>query len=339
MAQQYLNARRGALYYITQSSDATYLAPDQATDKALQIMEITIALDGGAVRVEEDVTPYGGGLKPFLGDTAATWSAKIRVPAWPGSQNAADFPAMAALLASMPLSSDFSGSAAVFAPISVNNVGAAGDIKPASLTFLETGGNVWSLYDCVCIIDGIATEGGAIVMSVSGTGKIRGTSSYVTLATASLTIADVEYTAVSPIPSRGATLTITGATGSGTYAVRSAAFEPGMALEQQDTITETYGRAVSAVSCPRNSALSLTVTELSASGANWVTDLLSQTAISAASLAWGSSGSRFALGCGATCRVVEVTPKEDAGVRAFDLVIVGAATSGDDQFSLTWGTP
>ena len=341
MAQTYLPSRRGALYCITQAADGTYLAPTQASDKALACMDFSLSWEGGVQRVEDDLTPYGGGSLPYMADIAATFKIKLRLPAWPGSQNAADLPAWAALLAAMPLTGDYSGSGtAVFTPTTTQTIGAAGNIKPASLTFLETGGDVWTLQDCVAIIDQITDENGALVVEVSGLGLLRSLALTVrTLAAASLTIADVAYTSVSPLPSRGAALTLTGLSGSGTYALRPGfAFAPGMKLEPQADRLSAFGFAVAAVSSPMNAALSCKVTKLDESGAAWPDAYLQQTALSACVLTWGSGASSFRFSLGTAVRVAECTPSEDAGVRTLDLGIVGTPTSsGNDQYSIQWG--
>jgi exonuclease VII small subunit len=345
MATTYLVARRGAMYVIQEGTPGTYVAPTQATDKALRVMEVTYALAdaGGPQRVEDDLTPYGGGQIPILDGIAAKVTARLRIPSWPGTQphDEASFPAMYALLASMPVTIATS-SELVVSPSSTYVAGTSPE--PVSVTILTAGGNAIALRGCCAVIESIETGDVALEMQVAIYGNVQATigNTVQTLSGASLTIADVAYTSGDNtwVLSRGGTLTLTGLTGSGSYAVRSAAWVPGMVGEHQIDRTASHGYTLPFVGCPQNSALTLTVTQLDASGAAFEDDMLAQTACSAASLSWGSSASRFALALGSNNRIVSVTPGEDAGVRTFDVELVGAAgSSGNDQWSMTWGTP
>lgn len=337
MAQTYLPSRRGALYCVTQAADGTYLAPTQASDKALRVTDFELAVEGGVVRVEDDVTAYDGGLLPYMGDIAYRFNFSIRLSAWPGSRNAADNPALAAVLAACPMAGDYSGTDAVFTPITATTFGAAGQVKPFSLTFLETGGDVWSLVDCVCVIESIGSEGTEILIKVAGLGLFRGADTVKTLSDAGLTIADVAYTALTPIPSRGGALTLTGPTGSGTYAVRSWSADLGQRLEVQPDRTSTYGYRVAQVRNSANAAMALTVTKLPESGVDLVECYHSQTALSACSLVYGSGGSRFEVSLGTVQRIAECATGDDAGARTLDLTIVGIPSAGDDQYTASWG--
>lgn len=345
MATTYLVGRRGALYYIGEGgTPGTYVAPTQASDKALRIFDfsLTLADAGGVVRIEDDETPYGGGSIPILDGIAAAASFKLRLPAWPGSQPhaRADHPALYDLLASCPMTADTTDEL-IWSPTSSFVAGTAP--VTGSLTFLETNGNVYALRACVAIIESIDFSDTGIVASMQVHGLMQSTlaDTVRTLSQASLTIADVAYTSGdnSWLLSRGATLTITGDTGSGVFAVRGGSVDLGQAIERQVDKLATHGYGVSLVSTPRNSAMSLTCTALDASAWAIEDDMLAQTSITALSLSWGSAASRFAIALGSVNRVESVGRGEDAGVRMFDVSIIGAPSSaGNDQYTLTWGT-
>ena len=337
MAQTYLPSRRGALYVLTQAADGTYLAPTQASDKALRVTDFEWTKEGGVQTVVDDITAYDGGLDSYLGDIGYRFGFSIRLSAWPGSRNAADNPALAAVLAACPMAGDYSGTDAEFTPITTVTIGASGQVKPFSLTFLETGGDVWSLVDCVCIIESIAPEGNEILIKISGFGLFRGADTVKTLSSAGLTIADVAYTSLTPIPSRGGTLTLTGPTGSGTYATRSWSWSPGHALELQPSRTATYGFAVAQVRNSAQAALSLTVTKLDESGLDLYACFEAQTALSAASIVYGSGASRFSVTLGGAQKVTDYTLGDDAGARTVDAVITGIPATGNSQYLLSWG--
>ena len=337
MAMQYLPARRGALYLVPQGTDGTYAAPTQASDKALQVADFAWAWEGGAITPDDDVSPYGGGLPSYMGNLAARCTFSIRVPAWPGSRNAADLPALAALLAACPLSSDYSGTSALFKPISTMTTGVGLAIVPVSLTFLETGGDVWSLVDVVCRVVEVKQDAGALMLGFEALGKTRGSSTVVTLATASLTIADVAYTTVTPLPSRGAALTLSGPGGSATFAVRDFAGNPGQELAAVESIVDTYGYAVGAAQNRPAATLALTVTKTDVSGRNLIGAFLAQTQVTAASLVWGSGASAFTFELGGNCAVTEYALGEDAGVRTAEITVRSPWVSGNDQFLMRWG--
>lgn len=344
MATTYLVDRRGALYLIQEGTPATYVAPTQASDKALRVIEATVTLAdaGGPQRVEEDLEPYGGGSLPILDGIAGAMTVRIRVPAWPGTQphDEASHPALWALLAACPVSLDATSELDV-TPSSSFVAGTSP--VTVSATLLDAGGNVYSLRGCTATLGEIATGDVAIEATFTLRGLLRSTigDTVQTLSAASLTIADVAYTSGdnSWILSRGGTLTVTGLTGSGSYAVRSLAFVPGQTGEQQVDRTATHGYTVPYCGHTANAALTMTVTALDASGAAWEDDMLAQTDLSAVSMSWGSAASRFAIALGSDCRIVSVTRGADAGVRTLEVEIVSPPTSaGNNQYTLTWGT-
>lgn len=345
MATTYLQGRAGALYYITEAVPGTYLAPTQASNKALRVIscDITLAGDGGVVQIEEDETPYGGGSLPILDGIAATAELVLRVPQWPGTQPHAetDLPAMYALLASMPLSVTTTN-AIVWSPTSSFVAGTSP--LPASFTYLENNGNVVALRGCVAIISEIRTAEVGIEMVVTVHGLMQSTlaSTIQALSGASLTIGAVAYTTSDNawILSRGATITLTGATGSGVFALRDGSVVPGMDIQRQVDRRFPHGYGFSYVANPKNSSMVLMMTALDAAALAIEDDMLAQTAITAASITWGSAAAAFSLSLGANNRILSATRSVDAGVRMFEVTLVGApSASGNDQFKIQWGTP
>lgn len=345
MATTYLSARAGAVYAIAEGTPGTYVAPTQGSDKALRVVsiDVTLAGVGGPQRIEEDEQPYGGGSLPILDGIAVNIALVLRVPAWPGTQPhaSADLPSLYALLASCPMTATTSD-AIVWSPTSTFVAGTSP--VPISLTYLENGGNVYAFRGCVSAIDEIRTTDTGIEMAVTVLGLVQATiaDTVRTLAAASLTIADVAYTTSDNawILSRGGTLTLTGLTGSGSYALRSAVHVPGQVVEHQADRLFPHGYGIPRNGHSGNSSMVLTITALDAAAFAVEDDMLAQTACTAATLSWGSGASAFRVALGSNNRILNVTRGIDAGVRTFEVELVGAPSAiGNDQYSIRWGTP
>jgi hypothetical protein len=336
-ATQYLPLKRGAIYILPEVTPGTYVAPTQASDDAIRYTEASWAWRGGPQAQLDDVTPFGGGSTPIIGATGGEVSIAFKLPIAPDTTDDTSHPLFDVLRASaMTVSDNTNAGPITVVPTSTFNAGT--DITPASITILETDGDVWTLQGCTVVIDAIRWSAGSPFIEVAATihGQCRDTltDTVQTLSQASLSIASCTFVTESPVIPKGGTLTISGPGGSGGVNLTAFEFRPGQEITEQEDATETQGYGLSLVHATGYAALVCTVTKLDQAGRGFIDAMVAGTATTA-SLAFGTDFS-IVLAAG---RILSISDAESNGARAQQIECIGLPTSsGNDQFTLQWGS-
>lgn len=336
MATQIFAEKRAALYLIVQPAVA-YVAPTPATDKALRVEDVTIAFEGGVVRVEADVSAVGGGQPSYVGATSLTITGSVRLPAWPGTQphTLAEFPAFAALLQSMPLAFDATSELDV-TPVDTYIPGTTP--KLISVTMITPEGNTWTGFNATSILDAIeSNDDGTLRLRFTMRAQGRNTLTD-TCASSTVAAGDIVYTASNYIISKGGTLTLSGPANSGVVALRSFTWSAGMAQNVNRDILAAQGYGVAFGRHTQNCAFALTITTPKESDRALVAAMLGNTGTTCA-LSFGSGASAFSI-TQAAGAISEITMGADEGAQTYALTAVAWPTAtGFDQYRMRWGTP
>lgn len=336
MATQIFAEKRAALYLIVQSG-TSYTPPTPATDKALRVEDVTIAFEGGVVRVEADMSPVGGGQASYVGSTALTITGTIRLPSWVGTQphTLAEFPAFAALLQSMPLAFDATSELDV-TPIDTYIPGTTPRL--ISPTLITPEGNSWSGFNATSIIDAIeSNDDGALRLRFTMRAQARPTLTD-TCAASTVAAADIVYTASNYLISKGGTLTLSGPAGSGVVALRNFSWSAGMTQNVNKDILASQGYGVAFGRHTANCAFALTITTPKESDRSLVAAMLGNTGTTCA-LSFGTGATAFSI-TQAAGSISEITMGADEGAQTYALTAVAWPTAaGFDQYRMRWGTP
>jgi hypothetical protein len=279
-------SNQGALYWLTQATPGTYLAPTQATDKAmLGLMSFAHPSPvPGKVEQAEETSPFGGGGYAVTDSLAWDWPLSLRMCGIEddGGDPVGDF---LSVFRSCAFDEDApviaNGIAVRFRPtIAYGIAGSApqtGVPKVASPTWIDGGGGNAVVYrgrDTVANLESITNEGGGLRANFAAralwyrdSGDID--SARVSRASTSLTIADVVRLSRAHHPlfkSTGMTLTVDGSTGDvaellNSSCIESFSFAPGMTFDDQTCLQEVDGYDPAYSVIGPASALSLVATQ------------------------------------------------------------------------------
>ena len=229
-----------------------------------------------------------------------------------------------------------------FTPRSGFTVGTT--VKPVTMHWLQNGGNYVRGKYGVSMLERIAPDGDKLLATfrthaqfLDGAGD---TVQDLDGATPTIAGGFDDYVDEDPIEPRGATLTITGLSGTEAIELHTWEFLPGMSLDEREVQTATRGYGPSHSYYSERPQLVVTVpwAEEVATGAGrtWWQDAISLTELTTVSVVYGSGDGRFEVSMPAAQLGVP-TITEAAGHRALQVPIFGLASSGDDQFTLQWG--
>lgn len=340
--------KRRAFYALTESSSGTYEAPVQSggtPSVPIHIMDAVWSIRGGVQPQTEDVSPYAASIEPIQGPIGWEVQTTVRLPAHPNPTDDAAID-LYPLLRSCPgtISDNTGAGPTTFNPTTAFVDGT--DFAPASFTDIQSGGNVYSGQAGVGILESIASDDGVYhTMTFRHHLQCRDTlaTSVQDAAAAGLTsdAAWDDYVTQSYVPAKSGTLVITNLLGTATLELYNYSLSLGLDLQETVDQLEANGYGCSVARYTGHPVLTATIPAYrevaTADGRQPWGAYFAQTDLGGVGLLFGTGSGTFTIELQAA-EIISMTPTEYNGREAYTIEFAGITQTGDDAFTLTWGT-
>jgi len=341
--------RDGSLYLTAQSGIGTYVAPVQNTNNALPAVSdgspMTLANDGDGV-VSNQFSPRGGVLvgKRMGQHWESAFSLKLPVYSDTDITKAAN-PVCSILFGSTPCLFSEAGTKTLtltpspkFSPDeTASNTNAP---TVCAMTFFQGQGNLKKGVDFVHIIEKISAKADEpIMVDFKGLGRCLTDTPANSVVDLSTTFATTSTVTENPdyFVLRGATLTLSGPTGSGAMQVRGFEFVPGQTLNASKDAQAKEGYNVAVAFHGDACTMKLSLAAVPESDRAFYAALFADTATTATLLVPNTAGThKFTIALAAG-RITALEESADNDELAYDLTVIPGSVDNTPAYTCTWG--